>query len=387
MDYKRLIKIISIILILTAIGVGGYYLFIWLNSNGGVSGLISGGKTPTTEVIETGTGEVATTTTETGADLETQQPQTITQKLSVYINSPVFEYWLSTKDNSVYFANLDGQIIKINSDGTRRLVSSQPLNNLHEIKPSIDGSLAIAEFNYPALPNLSIFSASSTSWQPLPSGAVSAAISPDSKKIIYTDQTTIKSLDLITQKTTEIQKISQIGLNLNWFKNGEIILNSETSIASRGYLYALNTTNKTIKTLIDGEYGLSINWSKDGALGVKLSSIERVPKLGLIDGSAKLIANFTFITVPEKCLIESTKIYCGVPKNIKTGIVLPDDYYKKKEYFIDDIYELDLPSGAITKLFDGDEVAIDASNLKIKDNALLFINRYDSKVYSLNLTQ
>ncbi len=385
MDYKKLIKIISIVLILTAIGVGGYYLWSWLNSNGGIAELISGGKAPTTEVIETGTEGEAETGTETGADVETQQPETVTQKLSILINSPVFEYWLGSQDNSLYFVNLNGQIIKINSDGTRRLVSSQSLNNLHKITPSTDGSLAIAEFNYPALPNLSIFSASSTSWQPLPSGTISAAFSPDSKKIVYTDQSSIRQLDWATQKTTEIQKMSQVGLELGWLKNNDVLLNTEPSVESRGYLYVFNITNKTINTLIDGEYGLDINWAKDGNLGIKLNSVEKNPRLSLVDGSAKLVANFTFLTVPEKCVIETSKIYCGVPKNIKSGIVLPDDYYKNKEYFIDDIYELDLPTGAITKLFDGSEVALDAKNLKVKDNALLFINRYDNKVYSLNL--
>ncbi len=385
MDYKRLIKIISIILILTAIGVGGYYLWNWLNSNGGISELISGGKAPTTEVIETGTGETATTTQETEVDTETQQPQTVTQKLSIFINSPVFEYWLNTKNNSVYFANLNGQIIKINSDGTRQLANSQTLNSLHEIKPSIDGTLAIAEFNYPALPTLSVFSASSTSWQPLPAGTVSAAISPDAKKIIYTNQTAINSLDVTTKKTTEIQKMSQVGLKLSWLKDNFILLSDEPSVANLGYLYSFDIKNKTLKTIINGEYGLGINWSSAGNLGIKINSIERSPRLSLVDDSAKLIANFTFLTIPEKCIIASPKIYCGVPKNIKSGIILPDDYYKNKEYFIDDIWELDLPTGQTTKLFDGNEVAIDAYDLKVKDNSLLFINKYDNKVYSLLL--
>ena len=385
MNYKKILRIIAIVLIIAAIGVGVYFFWSWLNSKGGVTGIISGGAKPTTEVTSTSTSEVATITTETQIDTTTQESQTVTQKLSILINSPVFEYWLSSKDNSLYFANLDGQIIKINSNNTRQLVSSQLLTDLHSITPSVDGSLAIAKFNYPRLPTLSIFFASSTSWQPLPAGTISASISPDLKKIAYTDQSALKTLDLATQKTTEVQKMSQVGLKISWLKTNELFFYEDPSVENNGRMYSFNLTDKTFKTLIDGEYGLAIKWAKDGHLGIKISSEQRVPKLVLIDEFGSPIANFTFLSVPEKCLIEAQKIYCGVPKNTRSGMVLPDDFYSKKYYFIDDIFELDLPTGAITKLFDGNEIAIDATNLKIKDNSLLFINRYDNKVYSLKL--
>ncbi len=383
MDYKRVIKIFAIVLLIAGLGVGIYYFWNWINSKGGVFGVIGKGETPTTSVTEATTETTITTTT--GTETETQSPETVTQKLSILINSPVFEYWLNTKDNGLYFANLNGQIIKINSDGSRRMVSSQNLSNLHEIIFSGDGSLAIAEFNYPQLPTFSVFSASSTSWSPLPTGVLSAAFSPDSKKMTYTDQSALRVLDLTTQKTTEIQKMTQVGLKISWFKENEVLLKTDPSIESNGRLYSFDLKNKILKTIIDGEFGLDINWSKNGDIGIKLNSMERTPKLTLIDNLGVTIANFTFLTVPEKCLIETSKIYCGVPKNIKAGIVFPDDYYKNKEYFVDDIFELDLPTGKITKLFDGNEVAIDASNLKIKDSSLLFINRYDDKVYSLKL--
>lgn len=383
MDYKKIIKIVLIVLIIAGIGAGIYFLWNRLNSSGGITGIISGGETPTTSVVETGAGGTTTTTTE--AETATQEPQVITQKLSVLINSPVFEYWLSSKDNSLYFANLDGQIIKINSDGSRSLASSQTLNNLHSITSSADGSMVIAEFNYPELPSLSVFSASSASWKPLPPGTISAAFSPDSKKIAYTDQSALRTLDLATQKTDEIQKMSQVGFKLNWLKTSEIFFYEEPSIETISRFYSFNLTAKTFTNIMDGQFGVDVLWSKDGKQGIRLASISRIPKLELINEFGDADIRFTFLTVPEKCLLETAKIYCGVPKNIRNGIILPDDYYKKKDYFVDDIFELDLPTGKITKIFDGNESSIDASDLKIKDGALLFINRYDNKVYSLSL--
>jgi len=383
MDSQRFIKILILIGVIAAIGIGGYFLWQFLASK--IIGGPGTGEIPSTEVVDIGEGGAIGAEVNTAEQTAAQEAQTVTQKLSIFINSPVFEYWLNTKENSVYFANLDGQIIRINSNNSRQMASSQTLNGLHKITPSADGSLAIAEFNYPALPSLSVFFASSTSWQPLPAETISAAISPDSKKIAFTGQTALNILDLQTQKTTEVQKMSQVGLNLNWLTDSAVLLQSDPSVEIRNYLYSFNLADKTLRTLINGEYGLDIKWAKDGNLGLKMNTADRVAKLSLIDNFGSGIVNFTFLTMPEKCLLEAQNIYCGIPKNIREGIILPDNYYKKSDYFVDDIFQINLPTGKIVKLFDGNEVALDATDLKIKDNALLFINRYDQKVYSLRL--
>lgn len=385
MNYSKIFRVLIVILIIAAIGVGIYYFWNWINAKGGVLGLINQGPTPTTSVIETTTESTTTASTVTTNETEAQNPETITQKLSILINSPVFGYWLNNKDNSIYFANLNGQLIKISPTGSRTMISNQALTNLHEISFSADGSWALAEFNYPQKPVLSIFSVASSSWNPLANGTISAGFSPDSKKIIFSDSAALKTMDLATKKITEIQKMSQVGLKLNWVQENTLLLNTDPSIESNGRLYVFDIKNKTIKTIINGEFGLDINWSANASLGIKLSNTERVPKLTLIDNLGITLANFPFITIPEKCLIESSKLYCGIPKNIPQGSVFPDDYYKNKVYFVDDIYEIDLSTNKTTKLFDGNEIAIDAYNLKLKDNALLFINKYDNKVYSLNL--
>jgi hypothetical protein len=179
--------------------------------------------------------------------------------------------------------------------------------------------------------------------------------------------------------------MNQVGLKLDWLNASKILFHSDTSIETRGYVYSFDLITKTLTTLINGENGLSVNWAKDGTMGIKINTTDRKPKTSLIDNFGSNIANFTFLTLPEKCLIDSQKIYCGIPQNINSGATLPDDYYNKSKYFIDDIFELDLPTGKITKIFDGSQVALDAYNLKIKGSSLLFINRYDNKLYSLNL--
>jgi hypothetical protein len=388
MDYKRILRITIIILVIAAIAVGGYFLWKWLSSRN--SGNLPGtGQAPTTEVVNVGEGGAIGSAINTSEQTASQSSKTVTSKLSIFIDTPVSEYWLNTKDGGVYFSNLAGQIIKINSDGTRQLVSSQTLNDLRSITPSNDGTLVVAEFNYPELPTFSIFSASTTSWQPLPSGTVSATISPDSKKIAYTDKNALNIIDLTTQKTTKAQDMSQVGFNLNWIADQSILLYSDSSIDLAGYVYTFNPATKTLKTIINGEYGSDIKWASDGTLGIKINSVDRIAKLNLIDnfGSKLLSSDFPFLTIPEKCIFAKlSTIYCGIPKNIPSGIALPDDYYSKNYYPVDDIYELNLPTNKITNIFNGNDVPLDAYDLKMKDdNNLLFVNRYDNKVYSLNL--
>ncbi|MCL5017080.1 MAG: hypothetical protein M1155_00220 [Patescibacteria group bacterium] len=386
MDYKRILKIIAIVLIVIAIIIGAYFLWKWLNSRN-TGNLTGTGGVPTTEVTNVGEGGAIGAPINTSEQTTTQTPQTVTQKLSIFIDTPVSEYWLNSKDGSVYFANLAGQIIKINNDNTRQLVSPQTITNLHSIIPSKDGSLAIAEFNYPQLPTFSIFSASSTSWQPLPVSTISATISPDSKKVAYTNEKALNVLDLTTQKTSQLQNMSQAGLNLNWITDQKILFYSDPAIDISGYVYSFDTATKTLKMLTSGDYGTDIKWADKGDLGIKLISAERMPKLSIVDDLCNNLVSLPFVTVPEKCVFSSNSqiIYCGIPKNIRSGIALPDDYYSKNDYFVDDIFEMNLPTGKITKIFDGNDVPLDAYDLKIKDNSLLFVNRYDNKVYSLSL--
>ena len=93
-----------------------------------------------------------------------------------------------------------------------------------------------------------------------------------------------------------------------------------------------------------------------------------------------------FITLPEKCTIGDTNLYCAAPVNITDKILLPDDYLKKKFYSDDVIYEYALDKKSIRTIFRlSQDSAIDAINLKIIGDKLFFINRYDNYVYSIDL--
>lgn len=381
MDYKKILKIIGIILIVVAVAIGGYYLWTQINKKGGISNLLNpSGPAPTTEVTNVTEGTTGSTT-DTGLTAEELSQQK--QKLSILIDAPIFDYWINAKDNNIYYVESNGVITKLSAD-SKKIVSNQTLENLHSVTPSKDGNMALFELYYPQKPIFTIFSASTTNWYPLTEGTVSADFSPNNKEIAFLGNTGLRILDLTSFKIKDVQKMDQF-FDIKWAKENTMLFYEKPSVEIPGYLYSFDIINKTIKKIIGEENGLNINWSNSYEFGLKLNSVNKKAQLSLIDINGVSIMNMSFITVPSKCLVGASKIYCGIPKNIRDGIVLPDNYFTREDYFIDDIFELDLPTGNITKLLDGSAAILDIFDLKIKDGALLFINRYDNKLYSLKL--
>ncbi len=90
--------------------------------------------------------------------------------------------------------------------------------------------------------------------------------------------------------------------------------------------------------------------------------------------------------------MDRLEIYFAAPDSFSVGEVLPDDYWKKKIYTADSIYTIPLssedqrPLGIALPLFiSSDELTIDADQLEVVGNKLYFINRYDNKLYSLDI--
>lgn len=385
MNWNKILKITGLVLVIAGVIIGGYFLWRYISNKGGIAAVFkSAGAPPTTEVIDVdGDGEGGGATAGTGAGITAEELAQQKQKLSIIIDTPIFDYWINKNDNSIYYVTIDGIITKLSAD-SKKIASNQTLENLHSVVPSADGSMALFEFYYPQKPIFSVFFANTTNWQPLTEGTVSADFSPNNKELVFLDNTGLKILDLASFKIKDVQKMDQF-FDIKWAKTNTLLLYEKPSAEVPASLYSFDIVNKTIKKIINNESGLSIDWSGNYEYGLKLNSINKTASLSLIGIEGNGIMNMSFVTVPNKCLIESSKIYCGIPKNIREGIVLPDNYFTREDYFIDDIFELDLPTGKITKLFDGNAAILDAFDLKIKDGALLFINRYNNKLYSLRL--
>jgi hypothetical protein len=108
----------------------------------------------------------------------------------------------------------------------------------------------------------------------------------------------------------------------------------------------------------------------------------------------------SFTTLPSKCIFgtpgvasgtinPSAPIYCAVPSDQSTFSVarLPDEYDQKVYFTNDDFYQINTNTGSLNKIFSAPtaNLTIDATRMKIFNNILFFINRYDQKIYALAL--
>lgn len=309
-----------------------------------------------------------------------------TPPFSVVMENPIFDYWVNSKTGAVYYLDFSGQVFKSGEDG--KPVNSQTLNNLNSLQISADGSLALAKFNYPALPTFSIFNTVTNAWQPLPEGTIAAAWAASTSQLVYLDGKagSLKILNAASQKTQEVIKLNQKDVKLYWVNPSTVLIQiSASSIEMPSSLWSLDLKTKLLKPLFKDELGMALSWSLTGNYGLKLVNISRIPRVSLINQAGGVLKDLSFVTLPEKCAFGDKKIYCGVPRFIRDGIQLPDDYYKKAVYFQDDIYSIDLISGDSALLLKENEMLIDAHHLSLGNDKLYFLNRYDNKLYSLSL--
>lgn len=230
----------------------------------------------------------------------------------------------------------------------------------------------------------------------LPAGTVSADWHPtnDSKIVYLRDRGSLSDINILNidnKRSVTVATLAQKDLVLEWPSPNNLYIKTRPSKKIRGSVWKFNITNKTISTIIDKEFNLSVKWLSPN-LGLKLSSKNEfsTPVLSFIDGEGKTLANLDFITLPSKCVLGENAIYCAVPsnKNLKN---YPEDYMKRAKYYPDNIYRIPLINGSpeanlTTSIFNAIlGINYDMTQLRISDGYLYFIDRYDNKVYKMRL--
>ncbi len=373
---KKFLIILAIIIVICGIAGAIYYFVSKPNQTIEI--------TPSSEFPSENEG--LPTSSETYPETSSPENQLSSGFTSLSSENNIFDYWL-TSTGTIYQINSSGQIFESTETGSLDLIVSSEIVSLNEVQPSPDGSSIIVKFNYPNLPNFSILNITDKTWSPLPVDIISASWSPDSKQIAYLNSNKLALLNLKTKKTQDIIKLNQKDLKINWIRPNEILLYETPSSYLVSSIWIVDISKKTIKPFLQNERGLSVVWSKEADLGLKLTTNNsKAITLDLINSKGDTLKDFSFITLPDKCLIEQRKIYCGVPQaKPNPGISLPDDYYKRAIYFKDDIFMINLNDGSVTKLLNGDDQLVDAYRLSIQNNRLYFLNRFDNRLYSLGL--
>ncbi|MBI2635084.1 MAG: hypothetical protein HYW79_00890 [Parcubacteria group bacterium] len=227
----------------------------------------------------------------------------------------------------------------------------------------------------------------------LKSGIKSLSFSPDGGKITYYVFENLKSNSLFTSDPDgKNQRALLVSLKLRdivlaWPKINQISLTSKPSGLIPGGVWTIDTRNLVFAKIIGDFNGLEILWAPDGNSFVYSFTDQngRNPQLAVHSkkGEEKNLSGIS--TVIDKCAwaSDSINVFCAVPENWPEGMVLPDDYYKRVDLTVDNIWKINTETEEKRLLASG---LGDIKNLIIDKNEdnMFFILRNDQVLYELN---
>jgi hypothetical protein len=159
-----------------------------------------------------------------------------------------------------------------------------------------------------------------------------------------------------------------------------------------GFLFTVDNSGKT-KEILANIPGLSDLVSPDGSEVLVLSQTDSA-QMFLYDVKAGTYAPVTPATFPEKCVWskkDASVVYCAVPEENLDGSSLLN-WYMGEVAFTDDIWKYNLKqnTAAIVENLSGDSgQAIDVEKPLLSDSEqyLIFINKRDGSLWSLDLSK
>lgn len=159
-------------------------------------------------------------------------------------------------------------------------------------------------------------------------------------------------------------------------------------------LKTVNITSGETKTIFSGKYGANYLWSPNGERillswapekdGSKLS-------LAVINKNGGEYADLNLPTMVDKCVWsrDNITIYCALPGSLPAGSAMPDTFYAHPLSGSDTFWKVDTKKGTSERLIDLKDIpsSFDTENLLLSpdESMLLFVNRKDLKLYSIEL--
>ncbi len=313
---------------------------------------------------------------------------------------PIFDFWLVPDTGEIYYLDSNGGVFGA-KEGVDLEISTQTIEALNFIQSSPNHQKILAAFDDPRAPQWGIFDLIDKVWRPLPEEIINATWAATTDELIVL----AKNQGAINLSTTDITKnpptyktilkdfrLKDVRLT---FKPPQSLFIAESPSASYAggiWLFDLKTAN--LNLILAPEKGLTISWSKDLAAAFKFSSPRKFSVLnGLTLGR---LAPTPIVTLPQKCTADSfssssLNLYCFSPQNVTQSTILPDDYFQKKIYTIDDLLQINIDptlgqTNLIKELLKSNELnAIDGFSPRYFNKTLFFVNRRDGHLYQLEV--
>lgn len=426
---KKTLIILAVIIVVIAIGALLYYIFTRQGANTGTpagqTGSLPGVPVQGTSGSQTG-NIVGTSGNSPSA------PAGSSQTFGVLANEQAIDYYIDSGNNTTIIQP-DGTILTL-TNGQPVILSSSKIQDIMSASFSYDGKKILVNFGDAGDPQTSVFDIASKAWTPLPQGMQSPVWSPNNYQVAYlttgasgSGKESVATLNVAALSTppSVLTTITMEDMLLQWPNKNMLVLSDKPDAYTVGSALAFNISSKAI-TPIAFEYpSLQSAWSNaTSGLGVIFTGTA-----GNVGGDLSLISPsgnqrvLTFVTLPSKCAFNedivalpqaasttattaatSTKaatstmtmagattttldLYCAVPRDQQTLSIarLPDEYDQKMIFTADDFYKVNTSDGALTTVFSDQSYNLDATDLKIFNDRLFFINRYDERLYGVAL--
>ena len=422
---KKLIITIAIILVIGGIIFLGFYLRSRNESP----------TPPTATTTEPGNLPTVQLPKTTGNTQNAGQTAGLIENLKLVVDAPVTDYFVDAKSTAT-FVQPDGQILKMGG-GNAETLSASVIQNIARASFSFDGKKVLVTMGSSSENQTSIFDAVQKTWQPLPQSVNGPVWSPDNYQVAYfsgasgTDGSILFLLDAGGSTSTKpkvLLTLHQEDMTLDWLAPNRILIADKTSALSNSSVWSFDPVKKIISPVIQDQPGLETVWSSSPAqFGLMFSANQNQEggRLRLVNASGNALKQLSFLTLPSKCVFydklvsasaqsasstaktststlassssaspaaseilkSQTMLICAVPRDqLALSInTLPDAYQEKALFTSDDFFEINVNDGNVKTVFSDPAKNLDASNIKVFNQNIFFINRFDKKVYSLPL--
>ncbi|MEN9921436.1 MAG: hypothetical protein RLZZ517_414 [Candidatus Parcubacteria bacterium] len=220
-------------------------------------------------------------------------------------------------------------------------------------------------------------------------------LNKDSNKLIYSFKQNgssslyISNLDRTGEKLIKVLPFNEFLIEA--INTTDVLITTKASFVSPGYSYILNTSTGAFNKILGNINGLTVKVSPDEKYYIYSQSEQNRPSVRLYNKTIGTTNLITLDTIPsEKCVYSKKELfaYCFGSIIYKAG-EYPDDWYKGKLFNQENLYKVNLTNGQVSAIynFGTDNLTLDAQNVQItnKDEFIIFQNKYDLTLWSLNL--
>jgi hypothetical protein len=330
---------------------------------------------------------------------------TSSSQFGIISNDQALDYFVDAA-NIVTLIKPDGTIESIANNKTS-IVSVSTTPNIASAAFSYDGKKLLVTSRAGTTTKSSVFDLAARSWILLPNGMQSPVWSPTNYRVAYLVPSNSGSETLTTidagkadTKPVVIAPLAMEDVVLQWPNKNTIIISDRPSAYTTGSIWLFNISSKTLSSVAYEYLGIESLWNASGSALIFSAGSNNAGGQLAFRNTAGVQKTFSFVTLPSKCAFGSPRvvsgtanlsslIYCAVPSDQDTLSLarLPDEYDQKIYFTNDYFFSVDAATGSRKGIFSFSTVNqnIDATRMKILNNILFFINRYDQKIYALAL--